>query len=261
MQAHLGRRLAESNSAGTLTPVLLPPLSSEDQSSLASPLPQDGDWYRQVFEEIPRAHPNYQIAIFHVLASRDVTFERAAARAALTGRHVPPEEIDDSLARVPKSVAQLTPLSRFVAAIDNSEAEPRLVRWSDTLKGLEASAPEGGSCSWSEIRSRLRFKGYTFVGRMESLLSVRSSERAPEPGSSGSMRASMRGSVRGSVRGSTRNGSVTQADMRGSLRGSMRATESNERWRAVTFAGVAEPTGDAKPTGAASGDADLNERL
>ena len=200
---------------------------------------RDGDWYRQVFEEIPISHPNYAIAIFHVLASRDVTFQRAAARAALTGRHVPPEEIDDSLARVPKSVEQLTSLSRFVAAIDNSDAEPRLVRWRDTLKGLEANAPAGGSCSWSEIRSRLRFKGFSFAGRM-SAMSSRSSGRSPEQGS-------MRGSMHAPVRGS----------FRGSMRGSMRASVSNERWKAVELTGAAEPTGAASP--ALHRDADFND--
>ena len=65
---------------------------------------RDGFWYQQVFRQIKEAHPAYRIAIFHVTASKEAIFERVKRRAAETGRHVPEEEIVDSINRVPLSV-------------------------------------------------------------------------------------------------------------------------------------------------------------
>ena len=121
---------------------------------------RNGSWYQHVFTDIAKRYPHYQIAIFHVTASREATFERARARGEMTGRHVPPEEIEDSLRRVPAAVDLLAPLAQFVATIDNSAETPTLVRWRDNLKNTEGTAPEGGTCAWQAIYSRFRFKGF-----------------------------------------------------------------------------------------------------
>jgi len=94
---------------------------------------RDLGWYRHVFESIARRYPEYQIAIIHVVADEQIVFDRAKERAEATGRHVPEQEIRDSLKRVPAAVEGLTPLARIVAVIDNGSAagEPKLVQWRD----------------------------------------------------------------------------------------------------------------------------------
>lgn len=47
--------------------------------------------------------------------------ERARRRAEQTGRHVPVEEIKDSLYRVPRTVEKLMPNADFVAYIQASK--------------------------------------------------------------------------------------------------------------------------------------------
>lgn len=95
---------------------------------------RDGDWYRSEFQRIARDHPAYRIAIVHVVSRRQMVLERALGRAAVTGRHVPVSEIDDSIMRVPQSVKLLAPLTDFLALVDNSEFCPRLVRCCDREK-------------------------------------------------------------------------------------------------------------------------------
>jgi len=125
---------------------------------------RDGGWYRQVFEGIAKQHPQYSIAIFHIVASDAEIFERARKRGEATGRFVPEAEIWDSITRVPAAVEQLASLCRFVATIDNSTDEPRLVRYRDMRLGKDVSASEGGDgLSFGEVRRRFHFKG--FVGR------------------------------------------------------------------------------------------------
>ena len=92
---------------------------------------RDGEWYRAEFERIRREHPAYSIAIVHVVATRGTILERVLSRAAVTGRHVPVEEIDDSIRRVPRSVQSLAPLADFIAVVDNSAERPFLVEYCD----------------------------------------------------------------------------------------------------------------------------------
>lgn len=63
-------------------------------------------------------HPAYRIAIIYVHAREEQVLERARRRAEDTGRHVPVEEIKDSLYRVPRTVARLMPKADFVAHIE-----------------------------------------------------------------------------------------------------------------------------------------------
>ena len=92
---------------------------------------RDGEWYSGEFERISREHPAYKIAIVHVVATRSVVLERAERRAQITGRHVPISEIDDSLARVPRSVERLRTAVDFLAVVDNSAGKPFLVEYCD----------------------------------------------------------------------------------------------------------------------------------
>ena len=137
---------------------------------------RDGEWYQKVFRDIQERHSHYQIAIFHVVASREVTYERARLRGEVTGRVVPPEEIEDSIRRVPDAVALLTPLTRFVAVIDNSADDPLLSKWIDPPRGTNGEAKEGQSCQWRQIKARLRFKGYSI--RLKNSLSVMGTSHA-----------------------------------------------------------------------------------
>jgi len=110
---------------------------------------RDSEWYQQEFARIAREHPEYRIAILHVVASRDVVMQRVLDRAAATGRHVPVREIDDSLARVPRSVDHLRPLADFLAVVDNSGCCPRLVEYCDS----DACYPAGDE--WAHLGSKL----------------------------------------------------------------------------------------------------------
>ncbi len=112
---------------------------------------RDGAWYASVFQRIQKEHPHYRIAIFHVTAEDSVVFDRALRRAQATGRHVPRDEIEDSLRRVPVAVELLSPHARFVATIDNTESVPCLIRWLDNggprrwVETAPASAPDAGA--------------------------------------------------------------------------------------------------------------------
>lgn len=90
---------------------------------------RDCDWYKRVFAQVRRDHPDYQIAILYVTADEEQIAARVRKRAELTGRHVPEAEIRDSLQRVPRSVAALAPCAHFLAVIDNSRHEPQLAKW------------------------------------------------------------------------------------------------------------------------------------
>jgi len=113
---------------------------------------RDGPWFRAEFERIRRERADYHIGIVHVVAEREAVYRRVAERAKVTGRHVPPAEIEDSLARVPASIELLAPLTDFLAVVENSGATPTLVDYCDT----EAChiLPEGCD-AWSELTSRL----------------------------------------------------------------------------------------------------------
>ena len=92
---------------------------------------RDGEWYAREFARIRADHPAYKIAIVHVVASRKVVMRRVQSRAAVTGRHVPEAEIDDSMRRVPAAVGLLAPLADFLAVVDNSADTPHLVEYCD----------------------------------------------------------------------------------------------------------------------------------
>jgi len=112
---------------------------------------RDGAWYKRFFEDIKVRFPHYGIAILHVDASREVVEERVRRRAEETGRHVPAEELADSLRRVPETVAALAHLCEFVASIDNSGDEPVLTAYKDRDACVAAGSTRD---HWDELTQR-----------------------------------------------------------------------------------------------------------
>mmetsp|Transcript_2937 Transcript_2937/g.6358 ORF Transcript_2937/g.6358 Transcript_2937/m.6358 type:complete len:634 (-) Transcript_2937:139-2040(-) len=80
---------------------------------------RDHAWYQIYFQQLRDDFPNSQIAIIHVVAPREVVFQRAAERAKRTGRVVPRETLEGSLEQVPKSVKILSPLADFFCELNN----------------------------------------------------------------------------------------------------------------------------------------------
>lgn len=113
---------------------------------------RDGEWYQKEFARIRREHPAYNIAIVHVVASREVVMKRVLSRAAVTGRIVPEAEIDDSMTRVPKAVALLAPQADFIAVVDNSADTPHLVEYCD---GETCFVEDEALDGWAELSERL----------------------------------------------------------------------------------------------------------
>ena len=117
---------------------------------------KDGEWYRHVIEDVRMRYPHYSIAILEVQAATDAIFARVAKRAEATGRDVPPEDVLDSIERVPKSVAQLCDLVSFYARLDNStdDGAPQLTKYCDHDLCYLMRTPEEIRKGWAEIRRR-----------------------------------------------------------------------------------------------------------
>lgn len=114
---------------------------------------RDGDWYRAEFARIRHTYPEYKIAIVHVVATRTSVLQRVESRAVITGRHVPISEIDDSIARVPRSVKQLREFLDFLAVVDNSSDRPYLVEYCDR------EACQVCLDDWEQLATRLEAHG------------------------------------------------------------------------------------------------------
>ncbi|KNC46841.1 uncharacterized protein AMSG_03271 [Thecamonas trahens ATCC 50062] len=76
----------------------------------------------QLFPRIKAKFPTYRIAIVHVTAERHHIMERVESRAAATGRHIPIDLLEETMAQVPNSVETLTPHVDLVAAACNNDA-------------------------------------------------------------------------------------------------------------------------------------------
>ena len=88
------------------------------------------DWYSKVFGDVRKRFPEYRLALFVIEASEAVVLKRARSRAQTTRRHIPEEEIIDSLAAFPRATAQLGPKTDLFARILNNECgkDPTLVQ-------------------------------------------------------------------------------------------------------------------------------------
>lgn len=80
---------------------------------------RDAHWYDGVFRGLRATSPRYRIAILMVTAPPETVYARVARRAAVTGRDVPHEVLNDAMARVPRSFARLAPLADYSAIIKN----------------------------------------------------------------------------------------------------------------------------------------------
>jgi len=84
----------------------------------------DFGWYEGYFERLRRDYGGgkggLRIGILHVTAPRDAIFERARIRAKTTGRIVPQHTLEESIAKVPKSIRILAPLVDFFAQLHNA---------------------------------------------------------------------------------------------------------------------------------------------
>lgn len=85
---------------------------------------RDVDYYQSLFHRIRKEYPQYRIGIIHITATRDVIMERATSRAIRTGRVIPKQLLEDSIAQVPKSVELLSPLADAVHVIANHPNRP-----------------------------------------------------------------------------------------------------------------------------------------
>ena len=82
---------------------------------------RDYEWYKVYFAQLRREYPNNQIAILHIVAPREVVFQRAAERAVRTKRVVPRKTLEAALEQVPKSVKILAPLADFFVKLNNDK--------------------------------------------------------------------------------------------------------------------------------------------
>lgn len=88
---------------------------------------RDRLWYRQELTRLHKEHPNYRIAILHVMASDSTVLKRVARRSAVTHRVVPEGLVRLAYQQVPLSVASLAGDVDFIAHIDNDGSEPQLL--------------------------------------------------------------------------------------------------------------------------------------
>jgi len=115
---------------------------------------RDYEWYSKVFDTLREKWPEYRIAILYVYADKEVVLERAAKRAGLTGREVPAADLVDSIEKVPKSVAILSPKADFTAYISNNPSipEPQLER--TEVFGLPTASATSEAAGWKQISDR-----------------------------------------------------------------------------------------------------------
>ena len=81
---------------------------------------RDHEWYENYFSDLRHSFPGIQLAIIHVTAPIDVINRRVKARADETGRLIPQQVLEQSIAEVPESVNLLKHLVDFFLKIDNS---------------------------------------------------------------------------------------------------------------------------------------------
>eukprot|EP00959_Pyramimonas_sp_CCMP1952_P255719 5341536-Pyramimonas_sp.AAC.1 len=115
---------------------------------------RDYEWYSKVFDDLRKKWPLYRIAILYVYADKEVVLERAARRAVLTGREVPIADLVDSIEKVPKSVAILSPKADFTAYISNNPPNPEPVLERTEVFGLPATCADTNDACWKQISSR-----------------------------------------------------------------------------------------------------------
>ncbi|CAB9511715.1 Zeta toxin [Seminavis robusta] len=102
---------------------------------------RDVDHYTELLDRIRKEYPQYRVGLIHVVADREIIFQRAKDRAVLTGRDVPRQVLEESMEQVPRSVQQLTPYTDATFTVENNENEP-----------LRLISSDGSNPSWQEFR-------------------------------------------------------------------------------------------------------------
>ena len=134
---------------------------------------RDAGWYTNYMARLRKDFPNNRQAIIHVTAPREAVFQRASARALVTGRIVPKEVLEEALDQVPRSVKLLEPLVDYFCEINNAPGAPdlELLTEGETWDSFESKWSQ--TCAW--VPSRRQFlhssqnmnKQLAFGGRTE----------------------------------------------------------------------------------------------
>jgi hypothetical protein len=98
-------------------------------------------WYFQYFNCLRQSFPKLKIAILQVTADEESVLERARKRGKVTGRVVPDVVIQNTIAKIPASMALLSPLADCVSVFTNEDNEPlRLLHMCERSPGKECTA-------------------------------------------------------------------------------------------------------------------------
>lgn len=109
---------------------------------------RDVDYYQTLFDRIREKHPQYRIAIIHVIADGALIHQRAKEREKLTGRAVPKDLLNASIEQVPRSVEILSKKVDALHVISNNEGSPVKLESAEIRNGNAlAHAPT----SWIEF--------------------------------------------------------------------------------------------------------------
>ena len=81
-------------------------------------------WYASEWARLKATAPHYRLAVLLVAAPPALIHQRAARRAGHTGREIPWDVIEDSIAQAPVTFNLLRPLADYAAVIDNAGSGP-----------------------------------------------------------------------------------------------------------------------------------------
>jgi len=107
------------NECGMIAEILTRAALLNGQNVLVDGSLRNATWYQSHFNDLRQLQPRLRIAILHVQAPRDAVFERALRRAKETGRVVPRDLLERTMAQVPKSVQLLQSCVEYTAEIRN----------------------------------------------------------------------------------------------------------------------------------------------
>jgi hypothetical protein len=109
------------------------------------------DWANRLIARIRHSSPAYKIAVIYVTAPLEMVLQRAADRAAVTGRTVPVDLITSAWTSCAQTVAEVAKIVDLTATIDNDDdnREPVLVN----LKDAYGAAVE--SATFADLQSML----------------------------------------------------------------------------------------------------------
>lgn len=108
---------------GMIAEILIQAALQKGQNVLVDGTLRDADWHRQYFRDLRVQYPNIRIAILHIVAPREIVFQRAESRAKITGRVVPRDLLERTMSQVPKSISALEKTVDFVAELHNLETD------------------------------------------------------------------------------------------------------------------------------------------